>query len=221
MSRPLYLDHNFTNKQYQELRALDIDVFSPPDWLNPVNFLVRGTVAEPHYINSQFEEAADDERLFVTTDYRVVENVTKLREQGDDEAIASNVLVIDESIYKAFTGEDIQALIDEELPFASGQLVYADSKGIVNMSNHSAIEGKDFVEAKGEEKLAEYIKQATDNDTATESDDSKEKGRDEAELADDYDQQEQEYDLYDPALDERQEEIAFDEQEPEQVEHSL
>ena len=221
MSRPIYLDHNFTNQQQRELEELGVDVFSPPDWLNPFNFLVRGTVTEPYYINEQYEEAADNERVFLTTEHTVIEHVAKLRDEGDEDAIASNVIVVDDRMYKSFTGSGLNSLV-EQFTLPTGTIVHVRPDGIQDISTITGHEAEKYVREVSEAKLADSIQRANEyTDDATDNDSTEATGKNSAERADDFDRNDREYEEQDLSIDEPQEEMSYDEREPEQMEQSV
>lgn len=159
MARNIYIDHNFTNEQHNQLVELGYDIYTPPDWLNPLNFFVRGTVAEPHYINSQYQEAVDDRRMFITTDHRVVGHIADLQLNDSEDANHRGVLIIGEDIFRSVTGEDIDEMLKEAFPveFFGGKIVHIDHKGVTEVTDMTYTEAKEFVRDKDDEQLEAYM----------------------------------------------------------------
>ena len=190
MPRKIFLDHNFTNEQYDQLIEQGYDINTPPDWLNPVNFLVRGTVAEPSYIQGQFDEAMSEGRIFVTTDHRIIEHVTKDIDTdiGEQEEIHKGVLVLNNEIYRSMSGDDINEVVNTLFSneFVAGQVFHVDSKGVTDATGFTGLEGKEFVELKDKESLERYTKtlEEAEQNAPPEGEDIIEQSRDVEEPAD-------------------------------------
>ena len=124
-------------------------------------------------------------------------------------------------MYKSFTGSGLNSLV-EQFTLPTGTIVHVRPDGIQDISTITGHEAEKYVREVSEAKLADSIQRANEyTDDATDNDSTEATGKNSAERADDFDRNDREYEEQDLSIDEPQEEMSYDEREPEQMEQSV